>query len=388
VKESLMDEVKKKRVCVFTLHPTKDLRVFNRQCCSLQRNGWDVTLIGYTSEGNYEENGVKVIGVKKWTSISDRIRVIFKIAYLAYKQKADIYHFHDPDLLIPAVFLRILTFKPVIYDIHEYFHINQLEKLPKIWLLQTLVSFIIWSTETVCGTFLGYISAVYEEHIRRFSRLGCKTVHTPNYASIQEFVPEPISAEEWQSRRKRVISTGTLDPIRGSLLLLDIGKELKKRRPDIELVVTRRFHTKKQEDAMMAKMSLPEYKGVVNFTPNVDGKQLPKVVRSGGVALSPVLDIFQNKLIVPTRFFEYMSQAVPIVASDLPNSRKYVADEGCGFLAVPDKPEEYVEAIIKLVDNPKIAMEMGEKGQKAFIEKYNWGVVEKRLVEFYESISK
>jgi hypothetical protein len=31
---------------------------------------------------------------------------------------------------------------------------------------------------------------------------------------------------------------------------------------------------------------------------------------------------------------------------------------------------------------------MGRKGQRAFIEKYNWGVVEKRLVEFYETVSR
>jgi glycosyltransferase involved in cell wall biosynthesis len=138
---------------------------------------------------------------------------------------------------------------------------------------------------------------------------------------------------------------------------------------------------------MMKKMALPDYQGIIQFIPIVNGSELPKVVRQGGVGLSTVQDVSQNKLAVPTKFFEYMSQAVPIVASDLPPSRKYVGDEGCGILVKPDSPEEYVDAIIKLVDNPELAKEMGRKGQKAFAERLNWSDVEKRLVEFYESIS-
>ncbi|MCX5633512.1 MAG: glycosyltransferase family 4 protein [Phycisphaerae bacterium] len=383
-----MAELKKRRVCVFTMHPTKDLRIFNRQCCSLQRNGWDVTLIGASPNGDYEEDGVKVIGIKKWASKWQRIRVILRIVYEAYKQKADIYHFHDPDLLIPAVFLRIFTFKPVIYDIHEFFHINQFEKLPNIWPLRQVASVCIWLMETICGVIIGRISAVYEEHIRRFSRLGCKTVYTPNYASIEEFVPTPVSEEEWKERRKTVLFIGTLDPRKGSLILLDIAKQIKKTRPDIQIIVTRRFLVKYQQDVMMQKMALPDYQDVIQFIPNVSGKELPKVVRQGGIGLSPIQNINQNYVAVPTKFFEYMSQAVPIVASDLPPSVKYVGNEGCGILVSPDDPNEYAEAIIKLVDNPQLAIEMGEKGQKAFIEKYNWGIIEKHLVEFYKSISE
>jgi len=120
-----MDKVKRRRVCVFTIHPAKDLRIFNRQCCSLQRNGWDVTLIGIFPDGDYEEDSVKIIGIKKWRSGWQRIRTILEIGCKAYRQKADIYHFHAPDLLVPAIFIRLFTRKPVIYDIHEFFHFQE-----------------------------------------------------------------------------------------------------------------------------------------------------------------------------------------------------------------------------------------------------------------------
>jgi len=383
-----MQDEKRRRVCVFTIHPAKNVRVLNRQCRSLQKNGWDVTLIAMSEEGTYDDEGIKVIGIKRWKSRWQRVKTVFGIAYKAYKQKADIYHFHDLDLLIPAVFLKLLTRRPVIYDIHEFYYINKPWRLPNIWPIRQIASVLTWLVETIAGMLCGYISAVHEDLVRRFSKLGCKTVYTPNYASIDDFVPVPVSDEQWEQRRKKVIHTGTLDPeAKGGLVLLDIAKEVRKRRQDLEFIVTRRFFAKFQEEAIMKKMALPDYQGIIQFIPSASGSELPKVVRQGGVGLSTGQDVNQGKLAVPTKFFEYMSQAVPIVASDLPPSRKYVGDEECGILVKPDSPEEYADAIIKLVDNPELAKKMGRKGQKAFAERLNWSFVEKRLVEFYESIS-
>jgi glycosyltransferase involved in cell wall biosynthesis len=339
-----------------------------------------------SEEGTYNDMGIKVIGIKRWKSKWQRVKTVLGITCKAYKQKADIYHFHDLDLLIPAVFLRLLTRRPVIYDIHEFYSINKPQRLPNIWPVRQIASVMIWLVETIAGMLCGYISAVHEDLVRRFSTLGCKTVYTPNYASIDDFVPVPVSDEEWEQRRKKVIHTGTLDPERGSLLLLDIAKEIRKRRQDIEFIVTRRFFAKFQEEAIMKKMALPDYQGIIQFIPSVSGSELPKVVRQGGVGLSTGQNVSQGKVAVPTKFFEYMSQAVPIVASDLPPSRKYVGDEECGILVKPDSPEEYAEAIIKLVDNPELAKKMGRKGQKAFAERLNWSFVEKELLRFYEEV--
>jgi glycosyltransferase involved in cell wall biosynthesis len=385
-----MDKIKKIKICVFTIHPVKDLRIFNRQCHSFVKQGWEVTLIGISEkEGEYYDDGVKVIGIKKWKSGWGRAKTVFRIAYLAYKQKSDIYHFHDFDLLIPAVFVKFFSCKPIIYDIHEFYRINiPYRRLPNIWPLRQIASVFIWLIETFFGLLCGNISGVCEKLIRRFEKLGCRTVLTTNFASIEDFVPIEISDELWEQRHKKVIFTGTLDPSKGSLILLDIAKETRKRCPDIEFYVTGRFLSSFQEETMMKKMSSKEYKDVIRFIPNVSGKELPQVVRQGGIALSPIQDVGQNQIAIPTKFFEYMSQAVPIIASDLPPSRKFVSSEGCGILVKADVVEQYVDAIIKLADNPELAREMGRKGQRAFVEKYNWSIVEKRLLAFYDSIMK
>jgi len=377
----------KKHACVFTIHTAKDLRILNRQCRSLQKHGWNITLIAISEKGTYDDQGIRVIGTKRWKSKWQRLAIILRIAFEAYKQEADIYHFHDFDLLIPGVFLKIFRRKPVVYDIHEFYTTTIPERLPPIWPIPQAASVLVWCIETLGGMFLRHISGVCEELVDRFSKLRCNTIVTPNFASVEDFKPSPVSDEEWEKRRKRVLFTGTLGPNRGALILLDVAKKIKERRPDIEFCAVRRFLAKQQEDLITEKLRLPGYQDIIKFVPPVDGKELPQVVRQAGVGLSPGADTLINYRGVPNKFFEYMSQAVPIVAADFPPSRKYLEETGCGILVKPEVPEEYVEAIIKLVDNPELAKEMGRKGQEAFEKKYNWGIIEKDFVTFYESIA-
>jgi glycosyltransferase involved in cell wall biosynthesis len=163
---------------------------------------------------------------------------------------------------------------------------------------------------------------------------------------------------------------------------------VKQKHPDAEFLVTRRFHNASQEQAMLDKLDSPEYKDVITFIPNVGGKELPKVVRNAGIGLSVDQPTRIGLTSQPTKTFEYMSQALPIVASDLPNTRKHIEAIGCGVLVKPDDPAAYAEEIVKFLEDPDLARKTGEIGQKAFKEKLNWSVVEKKLVEFYQEITK
>jgi len=380
----------KKNICVFTIHRAKDVRVLNRHCRSLQRLGMNVTLIAVSENGSYDDEGIKVIGITRWNGVAQRIKTLCKITVLAYQQKADIYHFHDPDLLFFAPFLRLFTLKPVVYDIHEFYTRQLPMKVPDVFLLRKFAALLVLIVESFLGMLCGSVSAVYMDHVRRFSRLGCKTVWTPNFASADDFKADPINDADWEKRRHTVIHTGTLSPSRGSLLLLDIARELKKRRPEIRVIITRRFWAERQEKVMMEKMSEPGYQNVVEFVPHMTGRELPEFVRRGGVGLS-LLQADGEYLLpshVPTKFFEYMSQSVPIVASNMPSSYEIVEKEKVGFVVDAADVDAYVNSVLQIIDDPRMAGEMGERGRRAFLEKYNWGICEENLGAFYSGLLK
>ena len=51
-------------------------------------------------------------------------------------------------------------------------------------------------------------------------------------------------------------------------------------------------------------------------------------------------------------------------------------------------PIEIGEAINYILNNPKEAKKMGENGRKMVIEKYNWDIEKKKLIDLYQELSK
>ena len=88
------------KVCHMTsAHDPEDIRIFCKECVSLKQAGYDVYLV--TRGESYEKNGVHLVGVgyPKGGRLSRMTTFAKKVYDTALKIDADIYHFHDPELL-------------------------------------------------------------------------------------------------------------------------------------------------------------------------------------------------------------------------------------------------------------------------------------------------
>jgi len=110
--------MKNRKVCHFaSVHTTTDTRVFHRECVSLAKH-FDVTYIGIGNNTGIID-GVNVIAIPKPPSRIYRLLfVTWNVFFLALKQRAQIYHIHDAEL-IPFAFVLSVMGKKVIYDVHE-----------------------------------------------------------------------------------------------------------------------------------------------------------------------------------------------------------------------------------------------------------------------------
>ncbi|MBF4370462.1 glycosyltransferase, partial [Vibrio anguillarum] len=88
----------------------------------------------------------------------------------------------------------------------------------------------------------------------------------------------------------------------------------------------------------------------------------------------------------PNKMFEYMSAAVPVIGSNFLLWKQIIEGNQCGLCVDPLAPQTIAEAIDYLVTHPVEAEQMGRNGQKAVQEKYNWGIEEQKLLNFYKSI--
>ena len=76
------------------------------------------------------------------------------------KSKADIYHFHDPELFFPALFLS-LTGNKVVFDVHE----NIVEQIKdKTWLLKPLRYFAAFLFQILNIIATKFFAIIIAEH--------------------------------------------------------------------------------------------------------------------------------------------------------------------------------------------------------------------------------
>ena len=179
------------KVCHFaSVHTIVDTRVFFRECVSLAKK-YDVTYIGI---GNFTgmRDGVNIIGIHNpETRLKRLFNTTFKVCYLALKQDADIYHFHDAELIIFGIILRILG-KKVIYDIHE----NTYEDIMnKPWVPKN-IKFILGKSyrfsEWLASLFMPFILVIgREEFSKRFMTKNYKVIQ--NFSNINELKEYRVS---------------------------------------------------------------------------------------------------------------------------------------------------------------------------------------------------
>lgn len=111
--------MKVKKICILTsVHHAFDIRIFHKEAKTLVQAGYSITLIAQHNR-NEVVDGVKIIALPKPKNRFIRIfGLSWRVFYLALRQHADVYHFHDPEIIIAGIILKILG-KKVIYDVHE-----------------------------------------------------------------------------------------------------------------------------------------------------------------------------------------------------------------------------------------------------------------------------
>ncbi len=104
---------------------------------------------------------------------------------------------------------------------------------------------------------------------------------------------------------------------------------------------------------------------------------------AGLALLKPVGDYEDS---YPTKLFEYMALGLPVITSNFPLYRAVVEQHNCGFCVSPYEPTEVLEKLVYLIEHAEEARAMGQRGQQAVEQFYNWTSEAEKLVDFYEQI--
>ncbi|MBU2863001.1 glycosyltransferase family 4 protein [Reinekea forsetii] len=366
-----------KVVHLTSVHARNDTRIFRKECCSLSSYGFSVSLIVADGMGNDSDSGIKVTDVGKPKGRLDRVLRVTNLIYkVALSEDAAIYHIHDPELLLVGYRLKKKG-KIVIFDAHEDVTKQILSKPYLSKVSRLIVSSLYAVFEKVICKNIDFVVAATPYIRRKFYRMGIDSVDINNYPLLNEFV---ITDSSWSSKKTQVCYVGGLTRVRG---IKEIVLAVEKARNDIDLVIGGDFSEDefKTEILSLVKDSKTKYKGWL------DRKGVNEVLHSsiaGLVTLHPIPNYLDA---LPVKMFEYMAAGIPVIASNFPLWKEIIDSNECGYCVDPFDVDEIASKIDSLARSPDLAKRMGENGQRAVVEKYNWNIEEKKLILLYSDLT-
>lgn len=362
---------------VTTNHQPCDPRIFLKECASLARAGYAVSLVVPHTESSVR-NGVRIVPIRRQESRRDRFLYSgLNALKAAWSTKAQVYHLHDPDLLPVGWALKVLG-KTVIYDAHED---RPKQILSKQWMPRTLrpvVATITSFVESVSASLFDAVIAATPAIAQTFPQR--KTTLVQNFPILGELQPSEL--RPYGERPNQVIFVGGMTSIRGVKQFVD-AMELIPERLRASLVLAGTFDT-------------PKFQAEVERSPGwqhvrdlgwQDRAAVARHLSTSKVGLVTYLPEPNHLAAQPNKLFEYMSAGIPVVASDFPLWRSLVQEAGCGLLVDPADPSQVAAAITWLLDNPGLAATMGARGQEAVASRLNWGTQSTALLELYARLT-
>ena len=237
---------------------------------------------------------------------------------------------------------------------------------------------------------LSFLVKWYERYV--INKLACTITATDNIKSkLQNYSKNIISVknypelsrtkfdqQEIKKKEDSICYLGLLNESRGILQLLDVTNKAK---ANLELAgrfVDEEFKVKcESQDGWLHT----NYYGMVDLSNSIEIMKSSKV----GLMLHHPNRAYYNA--IPIKLLEYMACGLPVIVSNYPICEELIGDLDCGYLVDVFDSEKIVTLINRLLNNPKLAEEMGARGRKAVFEKFNWSNEYSKILDAYKLFS-
>lgn len=361
------------RICHLTsAHPWTDTRIIEKQCRSLTAAGHEVFLVavGEPPPGMEPVQAVSVPALTGGRAGRMSLQAL-RVWRAALSLGADVYHFHDPELL-PGALLARLTGRRVIYDVHEEVHLDIRTKFYLHPWVRSTLSLGYLMLEQLSAPLFSALMAANESTRERLGRHSARVTYVPNYPLRDEIVPAPLGGP-----RHGVAYVGAITRDRGIREMVAAAAVA-----GVRLVLAGKFENATLQAEITA---MPEWANV-DFCGQASRAQVARIlgeVSAGLVLLHPDPN---NMACLSTKLLEYMSAGIPVIASDFPSYRRVVEPFRCGLCVPPLSVHDIATAIRRLNADPALAGAMGARGRAAIESQLNWEATVPGFLQAYRRV--
>lgn len=193
----------------------------------------------------------------------------------------------------------------------------------------------------------------------------------PDAFGVERFSGSPGSDEA-----PRIVYIGSLSRVRRPEFLLRVLVKVRAARPDARLILVGRGDDPADDRFLQQearRLDLAIGTDVV-FTGQLSRPDALRHVREAHVCVSPMRRSPSLNTCSPTKLIEYMAMARPVVANDQPEQRTLIEESGAGY-CVAYEEQAFAEAILRILDNPDGAAEMGRRGRQYALRHRSYAVI-------------
>jgi glycosyltransferase involved in cell wall biosynthesis len=381
------------KVCMFVLHDIAyDSRV-KREARTLSQAGYKVKILEFGDSRPPQCEGLDGIAVS-------RIRILTKglpkntffrgIKYLEYlwaacrqavKERADIYHAHDLNSMLPALITARINKAKIVYDSHELWP-EQYPLCTKVWqkrFWQAVEKWCIKRVDQVITTNVSraaYMAQLYDVPTPTVVRNCCEYMEVKKRENL---LRERLHIEDGN---RIVLYTGGITVNKG----IEEGIEAMSHIDNCVFVIMGRDRGFKESFQQLAREVGVEDR--VKFAPPVPPDQVVRWAASADIGLVCIrgkgLSFYYS---VAQKLWECLMAELPVVVNDLPEMRQLVEHYEVGLVIEQEmRPEAIAAAIRKLINEEQLYRHL-QKNTRQLKRECNWENEAAKLLAVYRGLS-
>ncbi len=363
-----------RKIFIFTsVHQWNDVRIFHKEAISLSKE-YNVDLHAPAEFDFKIVENVNVYGLPKWEKVLERKGIRKEIWKRIKKSNADIFHFHDPELIIIGLYLKIIKKKKVIYDVHENVTKQILNKdyIPTRF-LRKLISMIFSIIERIAIGFFDSVIVAGNDILKSYEK---RTIIN-NYPIIGAKNINEYNKDD------ALVYLGGITKIRG---VEEVAKAIKivndKTNRNLKIKLIGEFSNKDFKEHLLSK-----YSKVIRFYGWRKREEALNETRKSFLGIVLYLPVQNHMFLRSNKIFEYMEAGIPILYSNFSNWCNKLDKFKVGLSADPTDPHDIADKICWLLDNPSEASLMGKNGKRTITNHFNWYIEEKKLLDLYRKLN-
>lgn len=200
-----------------------------------------------------------------------------------------------------------------------------------------------------------------------------KTYWLPNGVDLGYYNPSKIEPGIWREKNNFakedvvLLYAGIIGIAQGLEVILNSAKNFINT-PNIKFVFIGSGPEKDKLLQLKAEQNLTN----VFFLDAISKKEMPSVLRSVNAAIIPLrkLDLFLGA--IPSKIFENLAMEVPVLLGVNGEARQLFIDKGnAGLYFEPENSEALTVAILKLIEDKEMALQLGRNGRHFVNEYFN-----------------